>query len=180
MRKLIFILALNLAAILIANPTLLGQSQDIDSTKHETLYKDINSEYRTIPSTKISLRTPMHFEEFTSESFGGFMHKGTAASIIGFEYPESPYVIQNDTLTQDSFTAQGVTLVGEESSKTHEGLACKFYFVKFQVDNVDIVRVMFFTGTYYKTVHLQANYPLAFDNLLRKVIMESFRTVKFD
>jgi hypothetical protein len=180
MRKLLSALVLNIAFVLIASPILVGQSQHEDSVSQETLYKDINSEYRTIPSTKISLRTPKHFDEFTSESFGGFMHKGTAASIIGFEYPESPYVIQNDTLTQDSFTAQGVTLVGEEASKTYEGLACKFYFVKFQVDNVDIIRVMFFTGTYYKTVHLQANYPLAFDHLLRRVIMESFRTVKFD
>ncbi|MDA3911306.1 MAG: hypothetical protein PF448_08120 [Bacteroidales bacterium] len=179
MRKLLLILALNLVAI-IASPILLSQVRDVDSTRYETLYKDINSEYSVIPLTEISLRTPKHFEEFTSESFGGFMNKGTAASIVGFEYPKSPYVIQNDTLTQDSFTSQGVTLVNVESSKTYEGLACKFYFVKFQVDNVDIIRVMFFTGTYYKTVHLQANYPLAFDNLLRKVIMESFRTVKFD
>jgi len=180
MRKLLLFLVLNITAILIVSPVLFGQAQSADSSMDEVLYKDINSEYRIIPLTEISIRTPLHFDEFTSESFGGFMHKGTAASIIGFEYPESPYVIQNDTLSQDSFTAQGVTLVGEESSKTYEGLACKFYFVKFQVDNVDIIRVMFFTGTYYKTVHLQANYPLAFDNLLRKVIMESFRTVKFD
>jgi hypothetical protein len=158
----------------------MGQSEQKDSLSEEILYKDIKSEYGVIPLTAISLRVPKHFEEFTSESFGGFMHKGSAASIVGFEYPDSPYLVESDTLTQKSFAGQGVNLLGTEVSKTHEGLPCKFYFLKFQVDNVDVIRVMFFTGTYYKTVHLQANYPLSFDSLLRKVIMESFRTVKID
>ena len=173
-------LVLNIAFVFLL--TAIGFSQE-DATVDESanyLDKDIDSIYSEFPETMLQIRLPKYFEEFRSESISGFMHKGTAASIVAFEYEGSPYVLANDTLSQANLTSQNVMLVGSEESKTYEGYPCKFYFVSFQVDNVDVIRIMFFTGSYQKTVFLQANYPLAFDSVLRKVIMESFRTVKFE
>lgn len=160
--------------------TIFAQTEYKGNNKPDSLYNDINLEYSKIPSTSIQIKPPKYFEMFSSETFNGFMHKGSAASIIGFEYKDVAYNPKSDTLKQENFTTQGVRLIGSEVAKTEDGLPCKFYFVTFQVDNVDIIRVMFFTGSYYKMVHLQANYPMAFDGVLRKAIMESFLTVKFE
>jgi hypothetical protein len=155
------------------------QSQTVIDKQFDYSDEDVDSVYSAFSGTNIQMRMPKYFEEFNSESINGYMHKGTAASIVAFEY-DSPYVLVNDTLTQESLKSQNVDLVGSEETKTYTGMPGKFYFVRFNVDNVEVIRIMFFTGSYNETVFLQANYPFAFDSLLRKVIMESFRTVKFD
>lgn len=171
-----------LKVTLLLTATMLFAGQNVILAQEDTEYldKDIDSLYSKVPETGIQFRLPKYFEAFRSESINGYMHKGTAASIVAFEYEGSPYVFENDTLKQENLTTQGVQLIGSEESKTYDGNPCKFYFVKFQVDNVDVIRIMFFTGSYQRTVFMQANYPLAFDSVMRKVIMESFRTVKFD
>ncbi|MFO7879192.1 MAG: hypothetical protein ACQES0_00035 [Bacteroidota bacterium] len=157
-----------------------SQANQKDSLAYSDFVRnDLEKTESSFKNTSISLRLPKHFKEFSNEDINGYMHTGTASSIVGYEMEQTPYALSSDSLTQEQLSGQGVKLVGQEESKTYEGMPAKFYFVEFKTKDVEVIRIMFFTGSYNKTVFLQANYPKGFDSLLRKVIMESFRTVKF-
>lgn len=164
-------------------PPLVSAQQNISfvdsaqATMH--IQKDLDTVYRAFLNTSISILPPKYFVEFSSDKVSGFMHTGTAANIVAFEYNQTPYLVTADTLKQEHLIGQNVTLIGEETVKTNQGFPGKLYFAQFKVDNIDIIRIMFFTGDYNKTVFLQANYPLMFDPLIRQVIIQSFLSVQF-
>ncbi len=176
-QKLLFIVVLTL---IFNSEAVFAQDAHKDSVAYSDFAnKDLQKKESSFKNTSITIRLPRHFKEFSNESLGGYMHTGTASSIVAYEMEQTPYVLTSDTLSQDQLTGQEAKLVGQEESKTYDGKQAKFYFVEFETKDVEVIRIMFFTGNYNKTVFLQANYPKGFDSLLRKVIMESFRTVKF-
>ena len=174
------VLILVMFALLLQNGAVFSQSNPKDTTAYSNFVRnDLEKTERTFKNTSISIRLPKHFKEFSNEDINGYMHTGTASSIVAYELEETPYALSSDSLTQEHLSGQDVKLVGQQESKTYKGAPAKFYFVEFTTKGVEVIRIMFFTGSYNKTVFLQANYPKVFDSLLRNVIMESFRTVKF-
>ena len=154
---------------------------DSDSlSQSDYVSKDLEKEFSGFKNTSVKLRLPKHYKEFSNETLSGYMHTGTASSIVADEMNETPYALTTDKITQDNIEGSGALLVSQEESKTYSGSPAKIYYMEFKVKDVDMIRIMFFTGSYDKTVLLQANYPKSFDKLLRNVIKESFRTVKFD
>lgn len=157
-------------------------SQDLtDSVSYsEFVTKDLDKKYSSFKNTDVKIRLPLHYKEFSNEKISGYIHAGTASSIVANEMNETPYALVTDSLNKERIEGSGAKLKEQENSETYNGNPAKFYFMEFTVEDVEVIRVMFFTGDYNKTVLLQANYPKAFDKLLRSVIKESFRTVKFE
>jgi hypothetical protein len=156
-------------------------AQPADSNQYSSFVeKDIAAEYSDFKNTSIELRLPKHFTKFENENLSGYMHKGTASSIVASERTDAPFMLTQDSIRPEQITGMGVELVSQQDVKTYDGAPAKVFLVEFTVKEVPVRRIMFFTGNYNKTVFLQANYPKGFDKLLRTVIIESFRTVKFD
>jgi hypothetical protein len=141
--------------------------------------KDLDTTYRTFKNTEIRFLPPKHFVEFSSEERSGYMHTGTAANIVAAEYQQTPYLITSDTLKQHHLDNQDAQLFGQQMVKTHSGYPGKLYFARFYVDGISIIRIMFFTGDYNRTVFIQANYPEVFDPLIRQVLIQSLLSVEF-
>lgn len=141
---------------------------------------DLKSEFKTFKNTNIRIKPPLYFEEFSSDEVSGFMNPGSAASIVAFEYPETPFIGFYDEVASEAFgQADNAEFLGSEEARTVEGSPAKFYFYGFSVDDVEIIRIMFLTGDKNQMVFLQANYPLAFDPIIRQVIVQSFLTVQY-
>ncbi len=142
--------------------------------------RDLKDEYSSLKNTSIRLRLPLHFKEFSNEESNGFMHTGTGSSIIGFEIEDTPYMLFQDSLTNEQITGDGAYLISQEKIRTYSGHPAKLFFVGFKIEQVEMIRLMFYTGSYNKTIYLQANYPKSFEGLLKNIFTESFRTVKFE
>ena len=144
------------------------------------IVRDLEKEHKSFLNTSIKIRPPKHFVEFASEEVSGFMHTGTAANIVGFQYPGTPYAGNYEEFLKSlKEVDQGVTFLGYEKVKTHSGYDGTLCFYTFKVENIDVIRIIFFTGDYNQMVYLQANYPAAFDLLIRQVIIQSLLSVEF-
>jgi hypothetical protein len=144
------------------------------------IVRDLENEHKTFLNTTIRIRPPKHFVEFSSEELSGFMHTGTAANIVGFQYPGTPYAANYEGFIESLKEVDPtVTFVGLEKVKTHKGFEGTLCFYTFKVEKVDIIRVILYTGDYNQMIFLQANYPAAFDMLIRQVIIQSLLSVEF-
>ncbi len=169
-----------LLGIFINMKTVSAQQTTNDTLPYSDFVRnDLQKTESKFKHTSISIRLPKHFKEFSNESINGYMHTGTASSIVAFERNDAPFMLTQDSIRPEQLTGDSARLVFQEDLKTYNGAHAKLFIVEFTVDGVEVYRLMFFTGNYDKTVFLQANYPKGFDKLLRKVITESFRTVKF-
>lgn len=153
----------------------------IDTTQTEMYQKaDLDSVYRKFENTSIKIKTPKHFLEFSNDEVSGFMNTGTAASIVGFENEEVPYIGYYEDYAEEAFSqVDYAELIGSKTVKTNSNLSAQFFFYSFVVDKVDVIRIIFVTGDEKQMIMLQANYPQAFDALLRQVVIQSFLTVEF-
>lgn len=153
----------------------------IDTAKTE-MYQvgDLDTVYKQFKNTSINLKLPKYFIEFESDDISGFMNTGIAASIVGFEYNNTPYVGYYDAFAEkaSSQVDNGVFL-GKKESKTLAGQPAVFYFYSFMLKDIKINRIIFYTGDDKQMVFLQANYPAAYDALIREVIIQSFLTVEY-
>lgn len=168
--------------LIVVNTSVAQNNVIISDTVQAEQYRktDLETEYKQFKNTNIRIRPPLHFQEFSSEEVSGFMNPGTAASIVAFEYPETPYIGFYDTIASKAFgQVDNAKLIGTEEARTIGGSPAKFYFYSFKVDDVEAIRIMFITGNETQMVFLQANYPLAFDALIRQVIVQSFLTVQY-
>ncbi len=144
------------------------------------IVRDLENDHREFLNTNIKIRPPKHFMEFSSDELSGFMHTGTAANIVGFEYPGRPYIDNYEGFMESlKEVDETTTFLGAEKVKTHQGREGTLCFYTFQVDKVDIIRVILYTGDYNTMIFLQANYPAAFDFLIRQVIIQSLLSVEF-
>lgn len=142
---------------------------------------DLDTVYRSFNNTNMRILPPKGFVPFSNGRVSGFVNTGTAASIVGAQYPETPYVGFYDAMAQKAFNKAGnAELTGERSAHTYSGRPAKFYFYTLRSEGVKVRRILFFTGDEYQMVFLQANYPASFDALIRQIIMESFLTVEYE
>jgi len=142
--------------------------------------RDLEKEHKTFLQADIKIRPPKHFVEFASEELSGFMHTGTAANIVGFQYVGTPYAANYEGFIESLKEVDPtVTFLGLEKVKTHKGFEGTLCFYTFKVEKVDIIRIILYTGDYNQMIFLQANYPAAFDMLIRQVIIQSLLSVEF-
>ncbi|MDD2634085.1 MAG: hypothetical protein PHW82_01140 [Bacteroidales bacterium] len=180
--KKIFILIIAQCFCVIAFSQNVQDSVVIVDTTDASVYRDmdLSKEYQGFKNTNITIRPPKHFMEFSSDEVSGFLNTGTAASIVGFEYKDVPYIGFYENVADSAFSAvDNAKFLGFEETKTLAGYQAKFYFYGFVVDKVDIIRIMFVTGDEKQMIFLQANYPAGFDMLLRPVIVQSLLSVEF-
>lgn len=134
-----------------------------------------------IGNTSITIAPPAHFVK--SETFPGFLHPGTAASILVKHSVGVPFVHYTGTEAKDNFEKQGLTVVSEEELKTNSGKKAFLYVLSFTVEENEkemvFERMIFLTGDYNNTVMLNANYPQIVRELLYEVLKESLLTVQF-
>lgn len=175
MKRIIFILT-----VLLAGPlALLGQSS-LDSLRPENyIKKDLDSVYSELINTGAKLKLPLYFEPFVQGEYYGYMHGGTATTIMGQMMDSTAFLAVTANLNKEVFSKQGAELIEELDLKTIEGRPAKMYVIRFMAEKVPINRMMFFTGDMQNTLLLTANYPELFASLLRDVILTSFMTVQY-
>lgn len=149
-----------------------------DTIKAELyIAKDLNPEYSELINTGASMRLPLYFEPFTQGQYTGFIHKGTASTIMGQRMDSVTFMSVTANLNKEVFLKQGAELIEELEMKTLEGRPAKLFVIRFMADKTPINRMMFFTGDHQNTLLLTANYPELFSSLMRDVFLSSFMTV---
>jgi hypothetical protein len=73
--------------------------------------KDLNDTLTTLPGTHAKMRLPRYFEPFAYEKTVGFMHKGTSANIIAYEYPGVAFTALSSQMNDSVFIKQGAELL---------------------------------------------------------------------
>ena len=141
--------------------------------------KDLCDTLTLLPGTHAKIRLPHYFEPFAYEKFAGFIHKGTSTSILANEYPGTVFTTITSQITQSTFTKQGAELLEEFDLKQTDGRPAKVYIMRFKTKTAPVIRIMCFTGDYQTTYNLIANIPEVVSNLIRNVILESFRTLEY-
>lgn len=154
----------------------------IDTSHVEAYQKsDLDSVYRNFKNTTIKIRPPKYFIEFNNDQVSGLMNTGTAASIVGFENNDLAYAGYYEKIAKEAFSkVDSAQFMGVEQMKTLRGDPAQFFFYTFVVNKIDVIRIMFVTGDDKQMILLQANYPMAFDALLRPAIIQSFLTVEYN
>ena len=172
-----FILYISLFLIVINT----GFGQNYTDSLKSKLYieKDLDTLYSEIVNTGAKLRLPMYFAPFSQDKHHGYVHVGTATTIIGQKMDSTAFLSVTTNLNQEVFLKQGAELIEELDMKTLEGRPAKMYLLRFTADKTKINRIMFFTGDLNSTLLLTANYPELFSELLKDVILSSFITVQY-
>ncbi len=154
--------------------------EGLDSLKPELyIEKDLDSVYSEMVNTGAILKLPKYFEAFSQGNYQGYIHKGTATTILGQKMDSTAFLSVTANLNKEVFLKQGSELIEELDLKTLEGRQAKMYIVRFMADKTPVNRLMFFTGDHQSTLLLTANYPEFFSSLLRDVLLSSFMTVKY-
>jgi hypothetical protein len=156
-------------------------AQNYSDTLKSKLYieKDLDTAYSEFMNTGARLRLPMYFEPFEQGKHFGFLHKGTATTIIGQLMDSTAFVTVTANLNKEVILKQGAELIEELDLKTLEGRPAKMFLIQFMADKTLIHRIMFFTGDINSTLLLTANYPAIFSDLLKDVLLSSFITVQY-
>ncbi len=181
LKNVLLLISAQFLAVLVFSQNIQDSVVIVDTTD-ASMYRDmdLSREYQTFKNTNISIRPPKHFIEFSSDEVSGFVNTGTAASIVGFENKEIPYLGFYENYADSAFSSiEHASFLGSEELKTQAGYEAKLYFYAFVVDEIDVVRIMFITGDEKQMIFLEANYPAGFDMLLRPVIVQSLLSVEF-
>lgn len=175
MKRFIFILT-----ILFTSQLTLSAQGGLDSLRPENyIKKDLDTIYSELVNTGAKLKLPLYFEPFVQGEYYGYMHAGTATTIMGQMMDSTAFLAVTTNLNKDVFAKQGAELIEEMELKTLEGRPAKMYIIRFMAEKVPVNRMMFFTGDMQNTLLLTANYPELFASLLRDVILTSFMTVQY-
>lgn len=170
---------LYISLFLVAFSPALGQNYT-DSLKSKLyIEKDLDTAYSEIVNTGAKLRLPLYFTPFSQEDHYGYVHIGTASTILGQKMDSTAFFSVTTNLNKEVFLKQGAELIEELDMKTLEGRPAKMYLLRFTADKTKINRIMFFTGDLNSTLLLTANYPELFSELLKDVILSSFITVQY-
>lgn len=136
----------------------------------------LKPERYTFPETGLSLNAPQHFD--TTYMYKGLLHKATSSSLISTKAANRNPIAFNQGLTKEYFSSQNLVLLKSEKLKTlhWEGT---LYYLSFEVENVQMQRMMLVTGTYNDTYIIMANFPDMFSSQLIVPIRESMLTLLF-
>lgn len=129
-----------------------------------------------LPKTTASLTPPEHFE--VAKQFNGYIHGGTASTILIQELAGTSYLLLKKGMTPDYFAQEGFTYISEEEVKTSSGLSGILYRMSFTVQNTQFERLMLFAGDYHRTFWIVANYPTMVSEQMLPVMKTSLLTLQ--
>ena len=142
--------------------------------------------YITLPNSDIQIVPPPYFKPFVKDGKFGFMHDGAAASLSIEEISGTPYTVLVQGMTKENLESQGVKFMAKEEVKTRDLKDATIFLVSFRVKSkdgsqeIEYERLMLFTGTYNRTIWINANYPAVARAMLFNVFKESLLSVKFE
>jgi hypothetical protein len=139
----------------------------------------------TVPGTDISIIPPAYFKPYVNDGKFGFIHEGAASSITIQEMKGTPFALVTQGLTKEYFESQGITYITKEDIKTKNNKDGTLFLVGFKVktkdgkQDVEYERIMYFTGTYNRTIWVNANYPKVARDVLFNVLKTSVLTIQY-
>ncbi len=170
MRKLLTTLIFIVTTI-----SLSAQSSDIQDTVIKT-YK--------VPNTDISFVPPKYFMVLPQANT--LLHPTSSSTIQVNEINGSPYPILVKNITKEYIEKQGAKFISKKDTITDDGKKATYFLVSFTTQAKDSLhtiveyeRFMFFTGTYNKTIWINANYPVIARDVIANVMLKSLLTVRF-
>ncbi len=170
MKKFIFIII-----FIIASTILSAQNTDSQDT--------IIPSYK-VPNTDVSFIPPKYFMVLPQANT--LLHPTSSSTIQVNEINGSPYPMLVKNITKEYIEKQGVKFISKKDTLTDDGKKATYFLVSFKTQAQDTLhtvieyeRFMFFTGTYNKTIWINANYPVIARDVLAKVLLKSLLTVKF-
>lgn len=156
-------------------------SQQLTDKQKDSLLNNIV----TVPGTDISIIPPAYFKPYVNDGKFGFIHEGAASSITIQEMKGTPFALVTQGLTSAYFDEQGIKLITKEDIKTKSNKDGTLFLVEFKVKSkdgkqeVEYERIMYFTGTYNRTIWVNANYPKVARNVLFNVLKTSVLSVQY-
>jgi len=133
-------------------------------------------EPQMLASTTADITPPEYFEK--AEQFYGYIHKGSASTILIQELAGTSYLLIQQGMTPEYFAQEGFTYISEEEVQTSSGLSGILYRMSFTVQETEFERLMFFTGDYHRTFWLVANYPAMVKDQMFGVMKKSLLTLQ--
>jgi hypothetical protein len=136
-----------------------------------------------VANTHFSMQAPEHFNY--SEKLKGFIHPGSAASIVITEAEGISWIQACQTLTAENLNGQNVSLLEQEEVQLKNGMKGKFFVMRITIasndtakQNMEFERLMLFTGDYNLTGWINANYPSMLRPVLYDILKESMLSVE--
>ncbi len=124
----------------------------------------------------ITIEVPVGFEKVQGQN--GFLHKGSASTLMINEIKNSPFVFSADHFNAENLEQDGAKLMDKQELKTSSGLDAVLYTLALSIKsndnttNVDFERMVLITGNENTTVYIVANYPV----IIKKLIQETMKT----
>jgi hypothetical protein len=129
-----------------------------------------------ITGTHVSLNPPEKFNY--SDKLKGFVHPGSAASLMVSEAEGISWIQASQGLTQQALNGQNASILTQEDVVLDNGTTGRLFTLRIVLasndstkQDMEFERLMLFAGDYHYTMIINANYPA----LLRPVL---FATVK--
>jgi len=135
-----------------------------------------------VPGTDISFIPPKYFMVLPQANT--LLHPTSSSTIQLNEINGSPFPMLVKNITKEYIEKQGVKFISKKDTITDNGKKATYFLVSFTTQAKDSTvieyeRFMFFTGTYNKTIWINANYPVIARDVLADVLLKSLLTVKF-
>lgn len=138
--------------------------------------KEAPSKFFKATVNHVVLDVPAGFEPVSGQN--GFLHKGSASTLMIEEIPNSPFSFAAEHFNASSLEKDGARLTGQENMKTSSGQDAILYTLTVPLKNkdnttsADFERMVLITGNETKTICIVVNYPV----IIKKLIQEPLKT----
>lgn len=138
-----------------------------------------------IPDSSVSFTPPLYFQKIEQEGALAFIHPGAFSSVQMKVLEGIPYTRISESVNQEAMDPQGVNVLVREDLTTYAGQDGVMFLLSYTIENpendtpINFERLMLLTGTYHKTIWIDANYPVQARSLLYNVLRESLLSVEF-
>jgi len=153
------------------------------SAQKADLQDTIISSYK-VPGTDVSFIPPKYFMVLPQANT--LLHPTSSSTIQVNEINGTPYPMLVKNITKEYIEKQGAKFISKKDTITDNGKKATYFLVSFTTQAKDSLhtvvkyeRFMFFTGTYNKTIWINANYPVITRDVLANVLLKSLLTVKY-
>ena len=138
-----------------------------------------------VPGTGVSINPPKYFMLMPVKNT--FLHPTSSSTIQINEIVGSPFPMLVKNITPEYIETQDAKFISRIDTITNDGKKATVFLISFTVEQkdssrtkIDYERYMFFTGSYNKTVWMNANYPTIAKDVIAEVMLNSMLTVKFE
>jgi hypothetical protein len=126
---------------------------------------------------KFCLTAPEGFE--TTDEFNGFVHWNTKSSILVSEVHGRTIVDAEESLNDEYYKSNQVTLVSKTKIKTDFGEDALLYKFSFDLNKDKWFRYSLFIGSLNSVLWINASYLEKYEKVVETEIVNSLKTTKF-